>query len=294
MIRRCLALLLLLGFLPWESRAQSSAENLPLFRQEMGRQISRALHRRDGLVLWLDRQSGERWVFGDAELLKRSFLPGSWLKLLVAESAAGRGLDPKYLCSGQDKIGGKKRHCWTHRGHGGLDLAQALGISCNLYFQNLGLSLGYPTLRRALMEAGFAAAASLPENPGDIDPALLAIGDEPRFAVTPQEAWNFWLSFTQRLDRPEMSVLRQGLRRAVSEGTARQVSAARLEILGKTGTGDSLHKSYATNGWFLGAYPVAKPRWLLLVFLKEAHGFAEAADLAERIYRLAENFGVLR
>ena len=292
MIRRCLVLLFLLGLWPVESRAQS--ENLPLFRQEMGRQISRALHRRDGLVLWLDRQSGEPWVFGDAELLKQSFLPGSWLKLIVAESAAGRGLDPKYFCSGQDKIGGKKRHCWTHRGHGSLDLAQALGISCNLYFEKLGLSLGYPALRSALIQAGFASALALPERPGELDTALLAIGDEPRFAVTPEEAWNFWLSFTQRLDRPDLSVLRQGLRRAVREGTARQVSDARLEILGKTGTGDSLQKSYPTNGWFLGAYPVENPRWLLLVFLKEAHGFAEAANLAERIYRLAENFGVLR
>ncbi|HKY62488.1 MAG TPA: penicillin-binding transpeptidase domain-containing protein [bacterium] len=294
MIRRGLLLLFLIGLWPLESPGQDVAANLPLFRQEMGRQITRTLRRREGLVLWLDRQGGERWVFGNPELLQRPFLPGSWLKLVVAESAAEQSLNPKYFCGGQDRIGGKKRHCWTHRGHGDLDLARALGISCNLYFERLGLSLGYPALRAALIQAGFASAAALPERPGGLDPALLAIGDEPSFTVTPEEAWNFWLGFSQRLGRPSLSALRQGLRRAVSQGTARQVSEVRLEILGKTGTGDALAKSYATNGWFLGAYPVEQPRWLLLVFLQEAHGFAEAADLAERIYRLADSFEVLR
>lgn len=294
MIRRGLVLLLLALCLPLELRAQASSENLALFRQETGRQVSRTLRRRQGLVLWLDRQSGETWTFGDAALGSQPFLPGSWIKLIFAEAALRRGLAMKYFCSGHDKIGGKKRYCWTHRGHGELDLARALALSCNLYFQSLGLELGYPALRSALVQAGFGAASALPESPEGLDPLLLAIGDEPRFAVTPQEAWSFWQSFSQGLDRPELSAIRQGLRRAVSQGTARQVSAAQLEILGKTGTGDSLQKTYATNGWFLGAYPVEKPRWLLLVFLQEAHGFDEAANLAEKIYRFAENFGVLR
>jgi cell division protein FtsI/penicillin-binding protein 2 len=293
-IRRSLGLLLLLLLLPLESHGQSAPDKLALFRQEMGRQITRTLRRREGVVLWLDRQAGEPWVFGNPELLNQAFLPGSWLKLLVAESAASRGIELKYSCRGHDKIGGKRRHCWTHRGHGELDLARALGLSCNLYFEKLSLRLGYPALRAALIQAGFAAASTLPEQPKGLDLALLAIGDEPSFAVTPDEAWKFWQSLTQRLDRPELSVLRQGLRRAVSQGTARQVSASSLEILGKTGTGDSMAKTYPTNGWFLGAYPVEQPRWLLLVFLKEAHGFAEAASLAEKIYRLGENFGVLR
>lgn len=294
MIRRGLVLLLLILCLPLESRGQSSSENISLFRQEAGREVSRTLRRRQGVVLWLDRQSGESWTFGNPGLLKQSFLPGSWLKLIVAESASGHGIKLQYFCAGHDQIGGKKRYCWTHRGHGELDLAQALGVSCNLYFEALGLKLGYPALHAALIEAGFAAAAALPKHPEGLDPILLAIGDEPSFVVTPQEAWNFWQSFTQRLDRPDLSVLRQGLRRAVSQGTAKQVSAAQLEILGKTGTGDSLQKSYATNGWFLGAYPVERPRWLLLVFLQEAHGFDEAAALAEKIYRVGEKFGVLR
>lgn len=273
--------------------AQSSLSNQELFFQEVGREVGRALKRRDGVVLWVDRQSGESRVFGDSDLLSQSFLPGSLIKLVTAELAINSGKEWKYRCTGRDRIGGKRRHCWTREGHGDMDLAKALGQSCNLYFSWLGTQLGYPTLRQALLAAGFSGAAGLPESPlKATDAADLAIGDLPAFPVTPEQIKEFWLKLLGRLDASEFAPIRQGLRRAVQEGTAKRVGVLELEILGKTGTGDALRSAYKTNGWFLGAYPVTRPRWALVVFLTEAHGFEEAAQLAERIFRMAKDFKV--
>jgi len=290
-----LFLILFLVFYSGKTYAQtpSPLDQNSLFYQELSREVGRALKKRDGLVLWMDRERGDRQVFGNSALLSQSYLPGSLLKLVTAELALKTGRRWTYHCTGQDKIGGKIRHCWTYRGHGTLDLAQALGQSCNLFFSWVGTQLGYASLREALIQQGFAAAASLPAS-SDLAsiPADLAIGDYPAFTVTPQEMADFWLRYLDRISNPDLAPIRQGLQRAVHEGTAKQLGRVDLQILGKTGTGDALTTAYPTNGWFLAAYPVEKPRWVLLVFLKEAHGFDEAAGLAEKIFRLANLFEV--
>lgn len=275
-------------------RAEPDVPDDALFLQETRREVRRALKRRDGLVLWIDRESGETETFGNPDLLQQPFLPGSVLKLLTAELALRSGREWQYRCTGRDRLGGRRRYCWTRKGHGEMNLAKALGQSCNLYFSWLGTQLGYPALRQALAAEGFSGAARLPEAPEQArDAADLAIGDLPAFAATPEEVKAFWLRYLDKLGRPDFAPIRQGLRRAVREGTAKRVGVLDLEILGKTGTGDALRTAYKTNGWFLGAYPPARPRWALLVFLTEAHGFDEAAELAEAIFRAAKEFGVL-
>jgi len=292
-----LFLIFLLTIFPGKTFAQTpspQAEN-SLFYQELSREVGRALKKRDGLVLWIDREQGTRQVFGNSALLSQSFLPGSLLKLVTAELALKSGRTWTYHCTGQDRIGGEVRHCWTYRGHGTLDLAQALGQSCNLFFSWLGTQIGYTPLREALIREGFVAAANLPATPATASVAAdLAIGDLSTFTVTPQEMSDFWQRYLDRISTPHFAPIRQGLQRAVHEGTAKQLGKVDLQILGKTGTGDALSTAYPTNGWFLAAYPVEKPRWVLVVFLKEAHGFDEAASLAEKIFSLAKRLEVLK
>ncbi|MFO1463328.1 MAG: penicillin-binding transpeptidase domain-containing protein [bacterium] len=294
---KILLISLLLLFGPMPARAQARATPAPdpnLFYQEVAREVGRSTRRRDGVVLWIDRVSGERQVFGDPALLERKFLPGSTMKLVTAELALRSSRSWSYHCSGRDRIGGKLRHCWIRQGHGELDLAQALGQSCNLFFSWLGTQLGYRNLREAMAAEGFSGAAALPDTDPRVSAAAdLAIGDLPEFSVSPAELANFWLRYLDRLSQPEFAPIRQGLRRAVREGTAKRVGKLDLEILGKTGTGDALSSEYPTNGWFLGAYPTERPRWALVVFLKEAHGFEEAAGLAGKVFGLAKKFSII-
>ncbi|HCU25360.1 MAG TPA: hypothetical protein DF383_10095 [Deltaproteobacteria bacterium] len=287
-------LVLFFGFCFATTLQAQDSPHPELFVQEVSRAAAVAFQKRDGLVVWLDRNTGERQLFGNPALLAEKFRPGSLMKLLTAEVAMQRAASFQYRCSGFDRSTGKTRHCWTSRGHGELDLAHALGVSCNLYFSALAVRLGFQALRHTLQNYGFAEASSLPPSLSPSHLADLGIGDSPLFHVTPAEMLQFWESYLQRLARPEFQALRQGLRRAVREGTAKRVGAVGLEILGKTGTGDSELAAYRTNGWFLGAYPTENPRCLLLVLMKQAHGFDEAARLAEKIFRLAKSFAIVR
>jgi cell division protein FtsI/penicillin-binding protein 2 len=77
----------------------------------------------------------------------------------------------------------------------------------------------------------------------------------------------------------------------VKEGTGQRAAASSFEILGKTGTSDAEKSAYKTDGWFLGAYPAGHPRYAVLVFLRHAHGFEEAATLAGKIFSLGFQTG---
>lgn len=248
--------------------------------------------KRDGVVILLNRATSETFLFGNRELAQKKFLPGSLLKLITAEVALQAGKVPAYHCTGHDRIGGKKMHCWTYRGHGPIDFSRALSLSCNLYFARLGEQLGAGALLAALVAEGFPEAGPLAGKKwSSAQAAKLAIGDLPAFRVTPQETLEFWDRYLQKLNDPIFAPIAQALRRSVTEGTGRKAAGDTFEILGKTGTGDSLRSAYKTDGWFLGAYPAAEPRWALLVFLRQAHGFDEAAELAGRIFSIGVKTG---
>jgi penicillin-binding protein 2 len=59
--------------------------------------------------------------------------------------------------------------CWSEAGHGALDMRKAIEQSCNPYFCNLGLSVGYPRMRALAERFGFGSRTgiALPaETPG--------------------------------------------------------------------------------------------------------------------------------
>lgn len=274
-------------------------QNNPLqeFNARTQTEVSKTLQKRDGLVIWMNRQTGEKIYFGNEALKGERFLPGSWMKLVTAQAAVDKGLSFSYRCTGRDRIAGKTFHCWTYRGHGELDLPRALGASCNLFFARLGNQLGWDSISALLSSYSFSEVKKIsPEwlkaHPDDLP--RLAIGDSPLFSVTPEETARFWDGFLENLKDPRYSSLKQGLLRAVGEGTASHGFPLRLEILGKTGTADSLKKSYPTHGWFLGAAPVEGPRWAVAVFLKNAYGFDEAANLGKMIFYTAYETGLLK
>ncbi|MDH4121887.1 MAG: penicillin-binding protein 2 [Deltaproteobacteria bacterium] len=89
----------------------------------------------------------------DKPLMNRAtqgaYPPGSTFKMLVAAAALDSGkITPEttFVCPGYLKVGKDIRYCWNHRGHGEVNLKQALQNSCNVYFYNLGLLVGVDSI----------------------------------------------------------------------------------------------------------------------------------------------------
>jgi penicillin-binding protein 2 len=100
--------------------------------------------------------------------------PASTFKTLTAAVGIQRGILTQtsrmpIACTGGMAYAGRYSRCWFRRGHGSLDLAQALEKSCNVYFYQLGIRLGLAELSRAGTRMGLAerTGIDLPaENPG--------------------------------------------------------------------------------------------------------------------------------
>jgi penicillin-binding protein 2 len=88
--------------------------------------------------------------------IQAAYPPASPWKLLVAAVALERGLVrlDEYMpipCRGGMQYYSRYFRCWRVEGHGHITLLDAIKYSCDVYFYQLGLKLGLPTL---LMEAG--------------------------------------------------------------------------------------------------------------------------------------------
>lgn len=81
-------------------------------------------------------------------VLQGGYPPGSTLKPMMALAALEAGVvtpDTHVYCSGGLKAGGRTFGCWMRRGHGRMDLKQAIVQSCDVYFYRLGERLGIDT-----------------------------------------------------------------------------------------------------------------------------------------------------
>ncbi len=76
-----------------------------------------------------------------------TYPPGSTFKVVSALAGMGCGkINPKAFmprsCTGAYRIGNRVAHCWNLKGHGRLKIREALKVSCNIYFYQLGLKVG--------------------------------------------------------------------------------------------------------------------------------------------------------
>jgi penicillin-binding protein 2 len=84
-----------------------------------------------------------------------------------------------------------------------------------------------------------------------------------------------------------LAIFREGMRQAVSWGTASTAAVSGVAVAGKTGTAefgpDLGGGTYASHAWFTGFAPADDPEVAVVVFLEQGNGAKNAAPLAGQI-----------
>lgn len=286
-----------------------------------------ALNDREGTIVIMDAQTGRlRAVINPRVAFEQAFPPGSAIKPFTALAALRAGLldaETEKLCPVHYDRAGFHISCTHPRSKAPLDLAHALGHSCNFYFSTIGERLSSGAFDTTLASFGFGERTgvnALNESPGTLRRAELrpgdVIGESERLLVTPIQLASAYAAIINggRLYRPQRaaannfspqqlarlnitsaqrSLLINGMRGAIHYGTA---ASARLDTLpvqiyGKTGTSSSSN-GFRTQGWFVGiaddssqgsASRSESVRLIVLVFLRRAHG-AEGAEIARPVF----------
>ncbi len=129
--------------------------------------------------------------------------PASTWKLAAAGIALDLGVvgpheEMPVPCTGGLVYGGEYRSCWLAAGHGFLDLAGAIGQSCNVYFYQLGMRIGLDRILEAGTRIGFAeqCGIDLPQESRGIFPEERAFWER-RWGYRPLEGEVLSLSIGQ-------------------------------------------------------------------------------------------------
>ena len=83
--------------------------------------------------------------------------PGSTIKTLVTISALENDVvNPKMIqqCKGHIELYGEKFHCWKKKGHGFVDMKEAIKQSCDVYFYEVARRLGVDRLSETAKKFG--------------------------------------------------------------------------------------------------------------------------------------------
>jgi penicillin-binding protein 2 len=116
---------------------------------------------------WFTRRvTAKEWagLLGDTDhplqnrAIQNAFSPGSTFKVFLAYGALAGGLvDPEQtvFCPGYASYYGRTFHCHKKGGHGTVNLRNAIKMSCDVYFFNLGRRLGIDRISEIAKSFGF-------------------------------------------------------------------------------------------------------------------------------------------
>ena len=207
----------------------------------------------------------------DSPLLNRATAAwnvGSLFKVCVAAAALENGVElPRdYCCEGFYRLGDHAYFCHERNGHGTVELQQAMQLSCNPYFVELGQRVGAQALLRMAQRMGFGAGAQLAEG------VRSAAGSLPTLTqTTPGELAN--LSFGQgRLTATPVQVA--AMLAAVANGGCAVQPAL---LAGRTFDGKTLHSDPAGEPIRIMSEETAETlRALLVSVVEEGTGYRAA------------------
>lgn len=93
-----------------------------------------------------------------------AYPPGSTFKPVVAIAAMEAGLaSPQTVvdCPGYYMVGQQRMYCWRKTGHGPLEMRRAIEQSCNTYFIDMGVQIGYDRIFHMARALGFGSRVNL-------------------------------------------------------------------------------------------------------------------------------------
>jgi penicillin-binding protein 2 len=119
--------------------------------------------RRVSLKEWSGLLSDSRHPLENRSI-QNAFSPGSVFKVFLAYGALARGLvDPgeRVFCPGHAEFYGRTFQCHKKEGHGWVNLRDAIKVSCDVYFYNLGKRLGIDRISEIATSFGFGDATGV-------------------------------------------------------------------------------------------------------------------------------------
>lgn len=111
--------------------------------------------------------------------IQGQYSPGSTFKMIVAMAALEQGAitpEQTVFCNGHTNLGSRRFHCWEKRGHGAMDMVQAIAQSCDVYFYDIARRIGVDRIADMARRLGLAEATGI------------GLGGE-RAGLIPTEAW---------------------------------------------------------------------------------------------------------
>jgi cell division protein FtsI/penicillin-binding protein 2 len=239
--------------------------------------------------------------WGDKTGLQGMFQSGSVGKLVTALAAARTGhSSDRFRCTETDLQGplymqkGWPKPIHDHSGdrpHGEPDLIDALGVSCNVYFGQLGLALGpepFVALRKAGLDVGYSAKldpgpagsrqlASTAFGQGAMVMSVMqaarlvgAIANGGRYFTCPLEVGGTCQRATVIDDPESLRPIIAGMRRVMTHGTgARLTTPAGVRVYGKTGTAD-VRGFVGEAPWGIAPAQMAAPHSWFVAFAEPA------------------------
>ena len=238
--------------------------------------------------------------------------PGSTFKLVTAAAALEDGMSPDTEVASPDRLKLPNTETYlpnsTNCGGSKTTISNALRVSCNTAFANLGLELGQDKLREQAQKFGFNArhladlngvASQFPDDMDQAQLALSAIGQYDVAASPLQMAMvtagiandgavmdPYVVSMVQGPDLKPISAtkpaklsqamtpanakeLQEMMRIVVSQGTGSAAQISGVDVAGKTGTAQS-DPTRKPFAWFTSFAPVDDPKVAVAVIVEDA------------------------
>jgi cell division protein FtsI/penicillin-binding protein 2 len=224
--------------------------------------------------------------------------PGSSIKpftLLALLQAGKLDAHTALMCKRTVSIGGRKLDCTHPATPEPLVPASALAYSCNSYFTSAATRLTPTQLRDSLVRSGFSSPTGLSRDEAagntvlshSLEELQLQSIGEWGISVTPLELLHGYLDLArlaQSDPNGKLSPILEGLQQSVTYGMGRVAQpTGAMKVAGKTGTAIADEGPW-THAWFAGYAPAQNPEIVLVVFLEQGHGGADAAAVAREIF----------
>ncbi len=126
---------------------------------------------------FIDRFTPEEWLdlINSSEFplenraVRGQYAPGSIFKLVIDLGALELGIideETTFTCKGEIEIYNEPFTCWVEKGHGEMNLIQAIRNSCNIYHYQVGKKMGIDEISRYAKMLGFGAKTGI-DLPGE-------------------------------------------------------------------------------------------------------------------------------